>query len=279
VAGPSAPVEGEPLTVPSRSGEQLDPCSLTGAAAYEPAGTARLPGKPTMDECVVSVATDEGPVVVRVGARMRHSALGPDRGLIARLGRGATVERYGENCEMALVLAGDMAIDATATGERASDGLLCELTEGAATGVFNVLAGGRAKFWTPDPNSFATLDACELLRAESVYQQLDVDGKLERSATGHWCRWGGNASSALLRFPVAESPGDAGVPAGTPSEPIGGRESWVVATTSQCTVYTQHIEFEPGVGTFEFAALTVTMPDPCTAARALAAQAWAELPN
>jgi hypothetical protein len=34
-----------------------------------------------------------------------------------------------------------------------------------------------------------------------------------------------------------------------------------------------------GVGTFEFAALQVSANDPCTAARTLAAQAWANLPS
>lgn len=142
-----------------------------------------------------------------------------------------------------------------------------------------MLAGGRAKFWTPEPDSLATVDACEVLRAESVYQQLDVNGKIQRSPAGHSCWWGGTDNWATLRFPVGETPYEVGVPTGIPSELIAGRESWVVETGINCTAHTRHIEFTPGVGTFEFASLTVAMPDACAAARALAAQAWAQLPS
>lgn len=278
----ASPAE-KPLIMPlaTHPGDQLDPCSLTGPAAYEPEGIARMPGKPDMDECQVSVATDDGKVFVRVGKQARAGDLSEDRTVVRELDRGATIERYGDYCEMALVLDTGIAITAypvPARFDRLGNDLLCELTEGAATGVFNVLAGGRAKFWTPEPDSLAAVDACEVLRAESVYQLLEVNGQIQRSPTGHSCEWGGTEDWAALRFPVVESPSELGVPSGAPSEVIAGRESWVIDGGRTCHVSTRHIEFTPGVGTFEFASLSVTAPSACGPARALAALAWAQLP-
>jgi hypothetical protein len=280
VGGPAE----EPLALPlaPNPGDQLNLCSLTGPAAFEPAGIARMPGKPDLEGCQVPVATDDGKVFIRLGIQARVAALPEDRTVVAELGRGATVERYSEMCDMALVLPRGIAITAHAVpseDERLGNELLCELTEGAATGMFNVLAGGRAKFWSPEPNSLATVDACEVLRAEAVYRQLEVNGEIERFPGGHTCWWGGEDDSAILRFPVAETPVEIGVPPGTPSEVIAGRESWVVEELSACTVFTRHIEFGPGVGTFEFATLSATTSGACGPARALAAQAWAQLPT
>lgn len=272
-----------PLAVPVAPypGDQLDPCSLTGPAAFEPAGIARVPGKPDLDGCQVPVATAEGKVFILVGIQARVAALPEDRTVVAVPGRGATIEQYSEMCDMALVLDAGIAITAHALPADMGVGneLLCELATGAANGVYNVLAGGRAEFWTPEPNSLATVDACEVLRAETVYQQLNVNGEIERFPAGHRCRWGGTEDWAMVRFPVGENPSEVGVPSGTPSEVIAGRESWVVETGTTCTVHTRHIEFTLGVGTFEFASLTVSTPNACTAARALATQAWAQLPS
>ena len=166
---------------------------------------------------------------------------------------------------MALVLDAGIAITANAVlpgGDQLRPELQCELTKGAATGVFNVLAGGRAKFWTPEPNSLALVDACEVLPAKTVHQQLDINGESERSPAGHSCQWNGTDDWAMLQFPVVESPFELGVPSGTPSEMIAGRESWVIDGGTICHVYTRHIEFTPGVGTFEFASLSVTTPRP-----------------
>lgn len=273
-----------PLTLPvaTSPGDQLDPCSLTGPAAFEPAGIARMPGKPTLDGCQVPVATDEGKVFILVGIQARVGALPKDRTLVAVLGQGAAIQQYSEMCDMALVLDAGIAITTNAVlagSDRLRPDLLCELTKGAATGVFNVLAGGRAKFWTPERNSLALVDACEVLPTETVHQQLDINDEIERSPAGHSCQWNGTDDWAMLQFPVVESPFELGVPSGTPSEMIAGRESWVIDGGTICHVYTRHIEFTPGVGTFEFASLSVTTPGACTAARALAAQAWTRLPS
>jgi hypothetical protein len=270
---------------PARAGDQLDPCSLTGPAAFEPVGNARMPGKPMMDECRVSVATEDGRVGIRVGQQVPVDQLSGDFEVLEDLGGGVTIQRIGQGCVTALVL-DRYGIAVTATDELGDAGpvpgkdVVCELVEGAVRGVYNVFLHERAEFWTPEPASFALLDACELLPAESVFGELGVNGQTEPSPTGHSCSWHGPEDSANLWFPVAESPNDAGVPKDTPTEQLGGRDSWVVNNASDCTVYTQHIEFEPGVGTFEFASLTVSAnDDPCSKARAIADEAWAALPT
>jgi len=122
-----------------------------------------------------------------------------------------------------------------------------------------------------------------------VAEQLDIPSTVKPTTPldGLWCRWGEkDGNQAELRYPVAESPGELGVPDGHPTEVIAGRESWVVAGRISCTVYAKHIQFALGVGTFEFAALSVTFPDvgkpgagdPCAAARTLAGAAWEHLP-
>ena len=195
---------------------------------------------------------------------------------------------------MALVLADGLAI--TATAEPAgdivpSDAVLCGLTEGAVRGVFDVLVGDRAKQWTPEPDSFATVPACDVLSGDQVAQQLGITSEqVTRYPAGHQCRWGragGDTATAKLDFPVAESLDELGVPAGTPAETIAGRESWVVeagsADIAVCTAYTKHIAFSLGVGTYEHAALRVAIPvnagkDVCAVARTLAGAGWPNLP-
>jgi hypothetical protein len=282
-----APATGEPVRLDfSTLTGQVDPCSLTGPAAFQPYGVARMPGRPDMDSCRVSVATDHGPVYVWVGEQTVVDLLPGNRTMVADLGRGATVERYGDGCDTALVYDAASAITvvaASAGDEQVPEELLCDLTGGAAKGVFNVLAGDRVKFWTPPPNSLATLALCEVTSRGLATEQLDLPSTLEPvfAPNAHWCRWGGlDGNWATLRTPVAETPAEIGVPAGAPVETIAGRESWVVAGRVSCTIYYQHIEFGPGVGTFEFAELTVTMPDgSCAAARTLAASAWEHLPS
>lgn len=297
-----APAAGEPVRLDYDTlVNEVAPCSLTGPAAYEPHGTARMPGRPDMDRCRVSVATSDGPVHVWVGQAQTTDNLPGHRTKVADLGRGATIERFGDGCDTALVFDETSAIIATArpaggeqppgqqpsggqpSAEQPSDDLLCALTSGAAEGVFNVLAGDRVKFWIPPSNSFATVSACEAVPTTLLAEQLGIASPEPTAPpTKHWCQWGDEDGNwAMLGFPVAESPTEVGVPAGTPAETTASRESWVVPGGTICTVYTKHIEFTIGVGTFELAALTVTMPgneDPCGAARVLAASAWQNLP-
>lgn len=284
-----APVTDIPLTSDAfgyeNTWDRVDPCSLTGPAAFEPYGTVRMPGRPDMVECQVSVATDDGRVVVRLGRLLTPDLMPADRTEVTDLGRDTHVVRLGDTCDAALVLADGMAVAVTAApvvdSAQPSQEVLCGLTLGAAEGIFNVLAGERVKHWTPAANSLASLTPCEVLPRTFVAQQLGIPAAEPTLATdGDWCRWGReDGVSATLSYPVAESLAHLGVPAGTPAELIADRESWVVASDAGCSVYVEHIEFEPFPDTFEHAALHVSVPgDDCVVARTLAGNAWEHLP-
>lgn len=287
------PATGKPVAIPFDMGFHIDPCSLTGPAAFEPYGTARMPGRPDMDNCRVPVSTDEGAAYVWVGERTTLRMLPDNRTELTDLGRGATIVRLDDTCDMALMLSDGFAVTAmtaSAGDDPLPEDLLCALTQGALTGVFNVLAGERVKFWHPDPRSLTTMAPCAMVSRGLVAEQLDIPSAVEPVSPidAHWCQWGeDDGNRATLRYPVAESPTELGVPNGHPVEVIADRESWVVAGQITCTVYVQHLEFALGVGTFEFAELSVTMPDvgrpgagdPCVAARTLADAAWQHLPS
>ena len=292
LAGCVARSGGIPKGVPTAGGQligldypsidhELSPCSLTGPAAFEAYGTAAMPGRPDFDSCRVRVTTDQGPVFVWVGDQKFSQMLPDDRTEIADLGRGGRLVRLGDTCDTALTFGAGQAILATTTPagrESPPRDVLCGLTEGAARGMFNVLAGGRAKFWKPPADSLANLTACETLSWPLVAEQLGLDHEEPTAPiTGHWCRWGED-NQAMLVFAVAASAADLG--ATGPAETIAGRESWVVAIGAGCDVLTRNIEFEPHPDSDEFAVLAVTMPgDPCAAARTLAADAWPNLPT
>lgn len=275
-----------PISLPLTG--EVDPCSLTGPAAYEPYGRARVPGRPDLDSCTVSVSTDEGAVRVSVGEQTPLRSLSQHLVKVADLGRGARIVQVDDglldSCDMALAVGAEaIKVSAVSTGDEVpSYKTLCRLTRGAAKGVFEVLANGREKVWTPAPNSFVPLDACEILPKKLVADLVGVvAAEASGPPSGHWCVWAGDSENqAMLRFQVAEDAQQMGVPASVPAETIGGRESFAVPDRDSCSIVTRHIRFEIGVGTYEFAALDVQMAgDACVVARALAAVAWANLPS
>jgi hypothetical protein len=157
------------------------------------------------------------------------------------------------------------------------------LTQGAARGVFGVLAGGRVRHWAPARNSLASVSACDVLSAHRVTERLDLPSERPTlSPAGHRCRWGRPATSPVLtlEFRVGESAADMGVPAGVSEETLGGRRSWVVPTGRECAVVTEHIPFALRGGLTEYVVLAVLDADAdgCAVLRELAATAWPELP-
>lgn len=300
--GPGRPT-GPPAAVAQRAGpavagavygalNQLDPCGFVVPAAFEPYGVARVPGRPDMDDCHVTVDTDEGTATVRIGTvRSPVDLPNEERTTFADLGRGVTVQQLPQGCDMLVVPGGGFVVSVTVdlpTNEDLSDETRCYLAYGGALGVFEVLATGEVRHWAPAPNSFAALGACTLLAENLVSEQLDQPVLAKESLTRHSCAWNkGGSPSAELYFPVARSTAEAGVPPETPYFWLGGRKSWVVPERVEdrysCTVYTQHIAFGPGEGTFEFAALRVwwwqDSDERCDVARELAADAWARLPT
>lgn len=304
LGGAAGPTEdrSDPLTSASFGDlSTIDPCSLTGPAAFEEYGTATTPGKPSMDECTISVATDNGRVAVRIGELHHPETLSERQRVVRKLSRGASIVHVGSAsgtvCVMTLLLADDIALMSTAQPteqETVSDTVLCGIAQGGAQGAFQVADSGRVKHWAPETGSLATVSACDLLSADKVASLLGITSdRVTRFPADHQCRWGrtgGDTATALLDFPVATDHEEAGVPTGLAAETIGGRPSWVVDTpTSQlaiCAVYTEHLEFGlgVGVGVREHAVLRVLVPltvgkDACAIARELADGAWQRLPD
>jgi hypothetical protein len=287
VGGTAVPVGVEPLTSAAFGDlATVDPCGLTGPAATVGYGTARMPGTPSLDECRVTVATDEGHVFLRVGSMTTEDALPADRDPVFDPGRGATIVMMRESCVAALVLADGLAVTATTT--LAGDGspresTRCGLTQGAARGVYDVLAGGRVRHWTPPANSLTTVSACDALSAHRVAERLDLPSERPTPyPAGHRCRWGRPATSAVLtlEFLVGESAADMGVPAGVAEETLGGRRSWVVPPGRECVGVTEHVPFGLGSGLREYVVLQLIGADTdgCDVVRELATSAWPQLP-
>jgi hypothetical protein len=291
VGGTAMPIGVEPATEDLTAEAfgnlgTIDPCGLTGPAATMGLGTARMPGTPSLDECRVTVATDEGHVYVRVGSMTTEDRLPEDRQPVFDPGRGASIVSLPKSCEAALILADGLAVTATTTlyGDGTpSESTRCGLAQGAARGVFDVLASGRVRHWTPEENSLATVSACDVLSAHRVAERLDLPSERPTPyPAGHRCRWGRPATSPVmtLEFRVGESAADIGVPAGVKEETLGGRRSWVVPPGRECVVVTEHLPFALGAGLREYIVLQVIDADTdgCDVVREFATTSWPELP-
>lgn len=276
----------------------IDPCSLTDAAAFDDFGEAELPGAPTMDECTLTLSTDNGKATVRVGQLLPSDVLEEDRREVADLPRGAGIVQASSSseglCTMVLMFADDVALVATVQPETIDpvpNSALCGVAESVARRAFEIIDEGEVDYWEPGENSLARLSACELLEAEEVAAQLGITSDVVSSYPAlHQCRWGrtgGDTATAKIDFPVAATPLDAGIDETSPPEVIAGRETWLGSVESGeivvCAGYIAHGEFGLGEGLREFAALRVVIPisagkDPCAIVRTLAASAWANLP-
>ncbi len=276
----------------------IDPCSLTDAAAFEDFGDAELPGAPTMDECTVTLATEEGDATVRLGPLQPVDLLAGDRRDVADLSRNTTIvqaaTRSSGLCTMALVFADDVALVAAAQAvelDTVSNIALCEMAEAASRRAFDLIDDGKVSYWEPAESSLAGLSACELLDAEQVAGQLGITSDIVYSYPAlHQCRWGrtgGDTATTKVDFPVGATRSDVGVAESAAGEVIAGRETWVSNTgTSEimvCDAITEQGEFGLGEGLREYVAVRVVVPvtagkDPCAIVRTLAASAWANLP-
>lgn len=295
VGGRAVPTGEEPLTSASL-GEltSVEPCSLTGPAAFAEVGTARMPGMPTFDECRVTVAVDGGHAYVWVGL-LRDATVLPSRlDRIDEPGRGTFISSLDGTCDAALVLADGVALTAWAEpayDSRLDGDTLCALTESALRGAYQVLDSGRVRHRVPEVSSLGVLDACDVLRTRDTATVLGVDSVAESPYPGgHRCRFGdGDAPRVDVEFHVAVAADAVGVPAGTGTEIIAGRQTWLVGPRRDgdrvvCTAVTEHVAFAPGTGTLEFAVLRVVeVPrrgrDVCGSARTLAGLGWPELPR
>jgi len=290
---------GGPFTAERAFGDPrtVDPCSLTGPFAFQEHGEARMPAKVTMDECHVTVIVGEEKVTVELGL-LRHvdTLPGGQREVRSLPGNAAIVEvptQITGSCVMALRLADDIAVSATAEAELVDTvpaETLCALARDGAEGIAEVARTDRVRHWEPPHNSLARQSACGLLPADDVATLLGITERVSLYPAEHQCRWGrsgGATATVKLDFPVGIDAGVAGVPDESPVEEIGGRPTWIVrAGTGEvdtCTLVTEHVPFALQRGEYEFAALRVAVPtsegkDPCAIGRQLTDYAWPRLP-
>lgn len=296
VGGTAVPAGEEPLTSASL-GEMtsVEPCSLTGPAAFSEVGTAQMPGMPTFDECRVTVTVDGGHAYVWVGLLRDETAMPDTLDRLDEPGRGTAISSLDGTCDAALVLADGVALTAWAEpayGSRLDGDMLCALTESALRGAYQVLDSGRVRHRVPEVSSLGVLDACDVVRTRDAATVLGLDSVAESPYPGgHRCRYGdpdGDAPRVDVEFHVAVAADAVGVPAGTVTETIAGRETWLVGHRDGdrvvCTAVTEHVAFAGGTGTLEFAVLrVVAIPrrgrDVCGSARTLAGLGWPELPR
>lgn len=277
---------------------RIDPCGLTDAAAYEDFGDAELPGAPTMDECTVTLSTEDGAATVRLGPLQPVDLLDGARREVADLSRDTSIVQAAASsaglCTMALVFADEVALVAAAQSvelDTVSDATLCGMAEAATRRAFDIINDGAVGYWEPAESSLARLSACELLDAEQVAGQLGITSDIVYSYPAlHQCRWGrtgGDTATTKVDFPVGPEPTDVGVAESAPAEMIAGRATWLSNTETGditlCIAITEQGEFGLGDGLNEFVALRVVVPltagkDPCAIARTLATSAWANLP-
>lgn len=276
----------------------IDPCSLTGPFAFDDYGKTKMPADPTMDACRITVTIDDEDAVIELGLLQHVDALPSGRRDVQRLTRGASIvevpTQVSGACSMALLLADDTAMSATATAELVDtvpQETLCTLAQAGAEGIFHAVGNNLVRHWEPAHNSLARVSACGLLPADTVATQLGITAdRVNLYPAEHQCRWGqsgGDTATVKLDFPVGNSPNAAGVSDATPGEPVAGRPTWVVANSTSkilvCTVATEHIPFGLGRDLREYAVLRVSVPvssgkDACVIGRDLASSAWAQLP-
>ncbi|MGH3759650.1 hypothetical protein [Actinophytocola sp.] len=276
----------------------INPCSLTGPFAFEEYGEAQLPAEPTMDACLITVTIDDEDAIIELGQLQHVDALPSGRQDVRQLTRGATVAEVPTQirgaCSMALLLADDTAMSATATAklvDTVPQETLCTLAQAGAEGIFHAVGNNLVRHWEPAHNSLARVSACGLLPADKVATQLGITSdRVSLYPAEHQCRWGrpgGDTATLKLDFPVGHSPNVAGVSDRTRGEPVAGRPTWVVANSTSellvCTVATEHIPFGLGRDLREYAVLRVSVPassgkDACAIGRDLAATAWTQLP-
>jgi hypothetical protein len=277
----------------------IDPCSLTGPFAFDDYGEAKLPADPTMDECQITVTVDGEDAVVELGLLQHVDALPSGQEEVRQLTRGAMLvevpTQIGGACSMALLLSDNTAMTATATAEvldTVPQETLCTLAGAGAEGIFRAVDDDLVRHWEPAHNSLARVSACGLLPADDVATELGITGdRVSLYPAEHQCRWGrtgGDTPTVKLDFPVGDSPSDVGVSDRSATEPVAGRPTWVIPTSTSdlvvCTVITEHIPFGLGRNLREYAVVRVSVPastgkDACAIGRDLAASAWAQLPT
>lgn len=152
----------------------------------------------------------------------------------------------------------------------------CAIADAVLEAGAAVIAEDRVDHVTFADRSLGKINACSLLTSAQVSEVLGSGVSAREWPTGHTCDFGPVSVEAdLTVWPVS---------AGYQAETIAGRPTLVGtsrdASTALCEVLTAHIDGPPGTREAMFIVVEVDLarPDPCVAARALAAVVWPRLP-
>lgn len=273
--------------------ESIDACSLIEPATFDEFGDSEYGYHYSLDYCEVEVTESGGSVFTSVGQlyplrEVREYITGPPLRELdgdAWVGQGAD---DANRCVQYLVFADDVAmiVDAYIFDDHESDDL-CTVAEAGMEAAIGVVTDGSVRHRDLEKDSFATLDACEVVPEDAVTDlPAFAEATEERALSGHFCRWTtgeGDAPEVSVDF-GSEEPYDGD---GTAQESeIGGRATLTTLESSWCEVLTEHIpveiEGDSESGYVEVARVTVygeAGGDMCQTATKVATAVWAELPE
>lgn len=153
---------------------------------------------------------------------------------------------------------------------------LCAIADAALKAGAAVIVEDRVEHVTFPERSLGRINPCSLLTAAQVSEALGSGVSSREWPTGHTCDFG----PVIVEADLAEWPMSPEYTA----ETIAGRPSLVGTSRDDvnalCEVLTGHIDGPPGTREAAFIVVEVYLaePDPCVAARALAAVVWPQLP-
>jgi len=272
--------------------QSIDACSLIEPDTFKEFGAAEYAYHYSLDYCEVEVSESAGPVYLSAGQlfplrTVRKNITGPPLDELDGdlwVGQGADEK---ERCVQYVVFADDvaMAVDAYIYDDHASD-QLCTMVESAVKGVVDVLTNGTVRHRDLDKDSFARLDACDVVPKGAVEDVPLLAGlSEEKSLSGHFCRWNGDTEDGPelnITFGT-DQPGD-GADEGQTSD-IDGRSTLTTLKDTWCEVKTEHIPVDTegkDDGYVEVASVTVYGSggnEMCQAATMVATEVWPELPE
>ncbi|MBC6450861.1 DUF3558 family protein [Actinokineospora xionganensis] len=158
---------------------------------------------------------------------------------------------------------------------------LCEIADALRQAAATVIVEGRVKHTEYAANSLGRVDPCTLLTVQQIDKAVPTSfGQGAGSPARHRCTWGTDEELELAAE-ISDWPLDEEFY--TP-ETIAGRPSFVYTSKDDrfayCEVLTANIEDAPNTRETMSVYFSdeIGQPDPCVAARTLAALVWPQLP-
>ncbi|WP_285486522.1 hypothetical protein [Amycolatopsis taiwanensis] len=288
--------ERTPLTASAVFGDltTIDYCSMFDAQAAKGAGVTDV-SEPvsSYDDCYVEGQLHGQKVDIELGFLAKGPQPGrvPDptktlpRGLVAKRDLGGG---YG-SCTYFLSFPDGIDLDIYSYLDNPSGSVssedLCSMATALLDGVVTAVTQKKVTHLTFAPGSLGTVDACTLIPDSLVQQQTGLPLQREQNPSKHRCRWSnsGIGVRAALWFYIDKPP--EALPR-TTTETIGNRSSTVTPTSPAFCLVDTVIGPAPGAkdGQVAVAETYVNLSnvggkDPCAIVRAMAAQAWPQLPS